>query len=98
MTKQLKDYKCGEMLCGQCPLRVFGCAIAVGTLGLVKEPRWSQEMTLGEILTSAVDAIAPIAVDNPKLRRLLICCTTAARVELLGYIDEEEKNEAVERL
>ena len=65
MTKQLKDYKCGEMLCSQCPLRVFGCAIAV---------------------------------DNPKLRRLLICCTTAARIELLGYIDEEEKNEAVKRL
>lgn len=89
--KQLKDYKCGEMLCSQCPLRVFGCAIAVGTLGLVKEPNWSQEMTLGDILTSAVDAIAPIAVNNPKLRRLLTCCVTAARLELLGYIDEEDK-------
>lgn len=90
--KQLKDCKCIEICCKNCPLRIFGCTVPQHSIFYVCEEveKWSRDMTLGEILDSRIEAVRDSVKENPVIKLVFGNAVACAEIALLNYIDEEE--------
>lgn len=90
--KQLKDCRCRELRCKNCPLRIFGCTAIYHPEFYIceEEEKWSMDMTLDDILDSRVAAIIESVKDNPVMKLVFGNAVACAEIALLNYIDEEE--------
>lgn len=90
--KQLKDYKCKELRCIDCPLRIFGCTVPQHSIFYVCEEveKWGRDMTLDEILDERINAVKDSIKENPVIKLVFGNAVACAKIALLNYIDEEE--------
>ena len=90
--KQLKDCKCKELRCKDCPLRIFGCTAPQHSIFHVCEEveKWGLDMTLDEILDSRIEAVRDSVKENPVMKLVFDNAVAFAEIALLNYIDEEE--------
>ena len=90
--KQLKDCKCKELSCQDCPLRIFGCTAPQHSIFHVCEEveKWGLDMTLGEILDERINAVKDSIQENPLMKLVFGNAVACAEIALLNYIDEEE--------
>ena len=90
--KQLKDCKCKELRCKDCPLRIFGCTVPQHSIFHVceEEEKWGLDMTLDEILDERINAIRDSIKENPVMKLVFGNAVACAEIALLNYIDEEE--------
>lgn len=90
--KQLKDCKCEELRCIDCPLRIFGCTAIQHSIFHVceEEEKWGLDMTLDEILDERISAVKESIKENPVMKLVFGNAVTCAEIALLNYIDEEE--------
>lgn len=92
--KQLKDCKCRELRCKDCPLRIFGCTIVDHSEYYVieDEESWNLEMTLDEVLEERILTVKPTVTENKLMKLIFDSAVACAKIALLNYIDEEELN------
>ena len=90
--KQLKDCKCKELRCIDCPLRIFGCTALQHSIFHVCEEveMWGRDMTLDEILDERINAVKDSIGANPVMKLVFGNAVACAEIALLNYIDEEE--------
>lgn len=90
--KQLKDCKCIELPCQNCPLRIFGCTAVNHSDVYVCENMeyWGLNMTLSEILNVRIDTVSESVKENQIMRMVFDNAVAMAQIALLNYIDEEE--------
>ena len=89
--KQLKNCKCIELRCIDCPLRIFGCtALQHSNFHVCEEvEKWSRDMTLDEILDERINAVKDSIRENPVMKLVFGNAVACAKIALLNYIDEE---------
>ena len=90
--KQLKDCKCKELRCKDCPLRIFGCTVPQHSIFYVceEEEKWDLDMTLDEILDERIEVVRDNIKENPVMKLVFANAVACAEIALLNYIDEEE--------
>lgn len=90
--KQLKDCKCKELRCIDCPLRIFWRTIPQHSYFHVCEEveKWGLDITLGEILDERINAVKDSIQENPVMKLIFCNAVACAEIALLNYIDEEE--------
>ena len=90
--KQLKDCKCKELRCKDCPLRIFGCTVVQHARFYVceEEEKWDLDMTLDEILDERIEVVRDSIKENPVIKLVFGNAVACAEIALLNYIDEEE--------
>lgn len=90
--KQLKDCKCKELRCKDCPLRIFGCTVPQHSIFHVCEEveKWNYDMTLDEILDERIEVVRDSINGNPIMKLVFGNAVACAEIALLNYIDEEE--------
>ena len=90
--KQLKDCKCKELRCIDCPLRIFGCTAIQHSIFHVCEEveTWGRDMTLDEILDERINAVKDSIKGNPVMKLVFGNAVACAEIALLNYIDEEK--------
>lgn len=88
--KKLRDIKCIDILCINCPLRIFGCTARSKTFGAEKEAKWSMGMTLGEILGAKFDSVSESVKNNEIMTMAFGRAILCAEIALSNYIDEED--------
>lgn len=90
--KQLKNCKCRELRCKDCPLRIFGCTIINHTQYYVieDEESWNLDMTLYAILNERILTVEPTVTENKLMKLIFDNAVACAEIALLNYIDEEE--------